>query len=352
MKIRPGTVLARVVNAARPTRPWLRIHPSSPWWARVLITAGARQADIELDDAPAPPLEEVRVRPRSAAVSNLDPYEDQDSPPTLSQLLAPLESLTGLRAAKESVRSLVWRLELARRRDQGDLLIPHAVFLGPPGTGKTIVAREVGRILRDLGLLSRGHVVEVTRENLVSGYVGQSAIATLRMIEEAEGGVLFIDEPYSLTRGGGTDSDHEAIDTLVQEMDNRRGRMLVILAGYPDEMQQMMTLNPGLASRIHLRISFPVYSLDELHGIFTEFASERGLTLGPGVADRVRDWFDSRINGPYFSNARAARDLLESIETRIAERVMADEHADPHLILAEDIPDDAPSTRHTTLNPV
>ncbi|MFD0683747.1 AAA family ATPase [Actinomadura fibrosa] len=262
------------------------------------------------------------------------------APPPLADLLGPLEAMTGLRQVKDAIRGMVLRLELNRRRGQGEIVAPHMAFLGPPGTGKTTVAREIGTILHRLGLLSRGHVVDVGRSKLVGGYVGQSAIRTEERIEEADGGVLFIDEAYSLAQGGENDFGREVIDTLVPAMENRRGRFVVILAGYTADMQRMMALNQGLASRVTLHVEFPPYEREELVEIFTALAGSRGYTLGPGVTGRLRTWFGTAMAMPDFGNGRAARVLLDEIETRLAERVAAAPDTDADLILPEDVPGD------------
>ncbi|WP_147339672.1 AAA family ATPase [Actinomadura spongiicola] len=275
------------------------------------------------------------------AVEDLPPehLRHTEAPPALADLLGPLEAMTGLRQVKDAVRQMVLRLELNRRRERGDVVAPHMAFLGPPGTGKTTVAREIGRILHRLGLLGRGHVVEVGRPQLVGGYIGQSAIRTGERIDEAEGGVLFIDEAYSLAQGGENDFGREVIDTLVPAMENRRGRFVVILAGYTADMERMMALNQGLASRTTLHIEFPPYELDELTEIFTGLAGSRGYTLGPGVVDRLRVWFGAVMRASDFGNGRAARSLLDGIEANLAERVVADPALDPNVILPEDVPD-------------
>ncbi|TDB83708.1 AAA family ATPase [Actinomadura sp. KC216] len=261
------------------------------------------------------------------------------APPAVADLLGPIEAMTGLRQVKDAVRRMVLRLELNRRRGRGEVVAPHMTFFGPPGTGKTTVAHEIGKILHRLGLLSRGHIVEADRTQLVGGYIGQTARLTEERIEEAEGGVLFIDEAYALAQGGENDFGREAINTLVPAMESRRGRFVVILAGYTDEMRQMMALNQGLASRVMLYIEFPPYTLDELVEIFEKRAASEGYTLAPGVLDRVRAWFAAAMTAPDFGNARAARGLLEAVETRVAERLALAPDMDVHLILPEDVPD-------------
>jgi SpoVK/Ycf46/Vps4 family AAA+-type ATPase len=259
-------------------------------------------------------------------------------PPSVAALLGPLEAMTGLRSVKDGIRDLILRIQLSRRRDRGDVVAPHMVFLGPPGTGKTTVAREIGRVLRELGLLTRGHVVETGRADLVAGYIGQTAIRTKERIEEAMGGVLFIDEAYSLARGGDLDFGQEAIETLVQEMENRRGRLVVIAAGYTAEMHRFISANVGLASRFTAKIEFPPYGLDDLQEILRNLAAAQGYRLDSAADDRTRVWFAAAMTSPDFGNGRSARELLNAIETRLALRVADDPDADHDQILAEDVP--------------
>ena len=177
--------------------------------------------------------------------------------------LSELQEMVGLQPVKRMVQQItdVQKVSRVRRRNGLNAVAPspHLVFTGNPGTGKTTVARHIGRIYKSLGLLSSGHVVEVDRSQLVGGYVGQTAIKTREALDSAKGGVLFIDEAYSLARDHANDYGHEAIETILAYMENNRGQIVVVVAGYPAEMKTFMSRNPGLASRFDYTLPFPDY---------------------------------------------------------------------------------------------
>ncbi len=187
---------------------------------------------------------------------------------SIEAALSELNQLIGMSTVKTKIREISnWILFSQLRRDQGlktEKLTYHMIFSGNPGTGKTTVARIIARIYQALGVLKKGHLVEVGRSDLVAEYVGQTATKTMAKIKEAENGVLFVDEAYSLTRSGGNDFGIEAIDTLVKAMEDKRDKLVVILAGYPAEMEQFVKSNPGLYSRFKYHVDFPDYTSDEL----------------------------------------------------------------------------------------
>ncbi|GLV99462.1 right-handed parallel beta-helix repeat-containing protein [Streptomyces lavendulae] len=242
------------------------------------------------------------------------------------EVLGQLDALVGLDSVKREVRALTDMIEVGRRRQQAGLKAAsvrrHLVFTGSPGTGKTTVARLYGEILASLGVLERGHLVEVSRVDLVGEHIGSTAIRTQEAFDRARGGVLFIDEAYALSpEDSGRDFGREAIDTLVKLMEDHRDAVVVIVAGYTEEMERFLTVNPGVASRFSRTITFGDYGPQELLRIVEQQAEEHEYRLGEGTGEALLAYFTELPKGPAFGNGRTARQTFESMVERHAGRV-------------------------------
>jgi SpoVK/Ycf46/Vps4 family AAA+-type ATPase len=249
--------------------------------------------------------------------------------PAVDEILKQLDHFVGLDSFKEYVKNLVYRVQYEDARSKLDpdyrasSFLEHLVFTGNPGTGKTSAARLVGQIYRSLGRLRKGHSVEVSRADLVAGYVGQTAIKTKDRIKEALDGVLFIDEAYALARESTNDFGKETIDTLVKAMEDHRDRLVVIVAGYPGPMEDFLSSNPGLNSRFANRITFPDYLLEELGGILLGLAEREGYIVDNEVLKKATNHLDSlRRREEHFGNGRAVRNLFGEMKMNLARRLM------------------------------
>jgi SpoVK/Ycf46/Vps4 family AAA+-type ATPase len=233
----------------------------------------------------------------------------------LSEVLSELESMVGLRSVKDDIRELCDFVQIQIDRQREGLPIRdislHMAFTGNPGTGKTTVARLLGQALGALRVVSTGHLMEVERSQLVADYVGQTAPKTRAVVEMAVGGVLFIDEAYSLAARGQEDFGHEAIDTLVKVMEDLREDLVVIVAGYPAPMGSFFASNPGLASRFRREVTFPDYSNEELVTIFVMLATGAGYEPDAEAIQVLRSRLEAEPRGPSFGNARLVRNWFE-----------------------------------------
>jgi len=263
----------------------------------------------------------------------------------LERVLGELDELIGISDVKERVRATADFAKVQQVRIQRGLkpiaASYHAVYTGNPGTGKTTVARLMGRIYKSLGVLKKGHVVECDRSSLVAEYVGQTAPKTNSVIDAALDGILFIDEAYSLAKDT-EDFGREAIETLLKRMEDDRDRLIVIVAGYPKLMERFLNSNPGLRSRFTRFVEFPDYSAQELCRIFTLMCRRNGLRISPGLREKLLHHFLQlcRNRGPAFGNARLSRNLFEAVTNAQASRLARSGQFEPQSLTsleAEDL---------------
>ena len=317
-----------------------------------VVTAGAGGAET----APRPEAEElIIVRAadvRSAYAELTARVPGFGESPDIEEALAELDTMIGLVPVKEQVRSLVAQLRVAKMREEQGLInqppMRHFVFSGPPGTGKTTVARVLGRVFSALGLLGRADVVEAQRADLVGEHLGATAVKTNKLVDRALGGVLFVDEAYSLVNPGYSGGDAfgaEAIQTLLKRAEDDRSRLVVVLAGYPAEMERFLASNSGLSSRFDVRVRFPSYSPGELAEIAEAVAARTGDSFDQGALEDLHSifthvceegWIDELGNGRFarslFEKACSHRDLRVSQE--IGESATA---TDLTLLISDDV---------------
>ncbi len=270
---------------------------------------------------------------------------DQGGSRNVQEVLAELDALVGLREVKVLVREMRALVEVQQRRQREGLatepLAWHMIFKGNPGTGKTTVARILGRLFKEMGVLPKGHLVEVERADLVGEYIGHTAQKTREQLRRAMGGILFIDEAYSLARGGTRDFGKEAIDVLVKAMEDARENLVLILAGYHREMDCFLEANPGLRSRFPIHISFPDYTVSELLMIADLMLKRRQYVLSPGAREELRAILEGAARQHCYSgNARLVRNILERAIRRQALRLTSRGDFTRHdlmVIMKEDV---------------
>ncbi len=254
----------------------------------------------------------------------------QEPKPTMEELLEELHSYIGLENVKEEVQSLINLVKVQKMRRQNDLPVKdlslHMVFSGNPGTGKTMIARLMSKVYWVLGILSKGHLVEVDRSGLVAGFVGQTAIKTDEVIKKAMGGVLFIDEAYALTSAQGNDYGQEAVNTLLKAMEDHRDDLVVIVAGYTDLMKDFVASNPGLESRFNRFMHFEDYDVTEMIGIFDLRCKQSAYELDEPARELIKSLLAIRCLEEGFGNARGVRNLFERAVSAQANRLALQEN--------------------------
>lgn len=248
----------------------------------------------------------------------------------IQEIIDELDNMIGLDSVKKLIHELYAFVEIQKKREKEKLnnepMVLHTIFSGNPGTGKTTVARLIGRLYKEMGVLSKGHIVECERADLVGEYIGHTANKTKDMVKKALGGVLFIDEAYSLSRGGEKDFGKESIDALVKAMEDHKDDLILILAGYKLEMELFIQTNPGLRSRFPIHIIFPDYTLDELMAIGEQMLANRQYEFSPEAKAVFRKAL-LRIDAlhPYSGNARMVRNIVEKAIRKQAVRLYRQE---------------------------
>ena len=297
-----------------------------------LINSNIRRMSDDLWGSPAPDSKSGKQNEKESPAPEQKVAEDaaekeSEPPEQIEDLKKELDELIGLEGIKREVNNLINMVTVYNLRKQNGLktvdMSLHMVFSGNPGTGKTMIARLMARIYKSLGVLSKGHLIEVDRSGLVAGYIGQTATKTAEVIEKAKGGVLFIDEAYTLSSGkADNDFGQEAIDTLLKAMEDNREDLIVIVAGYDGLMDELIHSNPGLESRFNRYLHFDDYSIDEMMAILDLQLKKGQYTLTEGARASIREYLvDANTGSIAFGNARGVRNIFERLLVAQANRL-------------------------------
>ena len=258
----------------------------------------------------------------------------------LKEIEDELGALVGMDEMKRMIKEIYAWIFVNKKREEVGMKARkqalHMMFKGNPGTGKTTVARLIGKLFLKMNVLSKGHLIEAERADLVGEYIGHTAQKTRDLIKKAQGGILFIDEAYSLGRGGEKDFGKEAIDTLVKHMEDKQHEFILILAGYSREMEYFLTLNPGLHSRFPLVIDFPNYTIDQLMEISSRMLDEREYSLSHEAEKKLKDhliWVKAVLSPNSFSNGRYVRNIIEKSIRAQAMRLLLQNSFDRHELM-------------------